>query len=806
MTATDLPNVIVVDVNVGTFTEGEVAAMAHDHGTEAEPFNFLEMSSNTRVRPRNIGVSAGSFSACGEPPHRPTGVWVEDNPNDAGSSILVHFNASSDEASDEEDVTHYFIYRREAGGSYGAAIAQVPAAAFAYYTYANDLHTPDEEDIPIDGTAYYYRVTAWDCKPQESSMSSEAGPVSSQPNGSAPPVLITAYDTPCDAGEEITLLFQQSPDEIEGTVSGYRVFRGPQGGDFLSKTLIGFLGSTGSELYTYLDNVDYNLAGAPPQNGQDYWYTVRAVNDTIVSVDSNELGPVKSSAGLSAAQLDHVQDVPFDSGTALQVSWYRSQSETCIPNPVSGYQLQRQGPIDDAFLDIEFHSSTGDPGYTVQDSGLIAGQPYIYRVMTVSIDDAEPSNEITGIPTNNNDLLPPTNVAAEGVNCDASGAIVVTWNRSFHDNGSGDMEYYRVWRRVQGGGAFGQIGEVPALALDTYDFGDNDGGPNPPVIGTTYEYVVTAYNETLGNESGYSNMTVCTASSVPDAPTLYSAVDTPNDHGGSITLLFRRSDDDGGCTESVISYNVYRSELWGEYDEDPVASVTATGTTYYTHYDNGSGGGDPPVDETPYYYMVRAWDGERESEDSNQRGPVMSLDDAVSSAIIFQDGFETDTGWTHGGIKDDWQRGDPVAKSQYYGEPDPENAYLGDDVYGNDIGNGSWNGRYAKNANNWTISPAIDCTNAINVKLVFQRWLNVEQPIYDRAFIEVSGSGGDGPWTQIWQNSVEITDVSWHEMEFDISSIADEQSDVRIRFSLDTDNSWHYAGWNIDELQIIGDQ
>ncbi len=91
------------------------------------------------------------------------------------------------------------------------------------------------------------------------------------------------------------------------------------------------------------------------------------------------------------------------------------------------------------------------------------------------------------------------------------------------------------------------------------------------------------------------------------------------------------------------------------------------------------------------------------------------------------------------------------------------------------------------------------------MSLTFARWLNVEQPIYDRAIIEVSGTGQDGPWHEIWRNSSEITDTSWSERVFDISNWADGQSDVRIRFRLQADGSWHYAGWNIDEVQIIGD-
>lgn len=801
----ELANILYVDVETGAFSAGEVTPEPHVHGTEGEPFRYLELSSGTRVRPRNLGVNPADMSACGNPPTRPTGVWVEDTPDDAGSSITVHFSASIDETGGEEDVTHYFVYRREQGGSYSGAIASVPADGSGSYAFANDMHTPDDENIPIDGVQYFYRLSAWDCGPQESAMTYEVGPVASQPNGSAPPVLVQAFDTPCDDGEEITLIFNQSPDEGAGLVSGYRVFRGPIGGDYLAKTLIGYLSSSGATSYTYLDNEANNIAGAPPVDGQPYWYTVRAVNDTIVSVDSNELGPVDANDGLSAALLETIQDVPFDNGTRLNVSWLRSESETCSPNPVLGYRLQRKDPLAADFANLSFYAITGDPAYAVEDSGLLAGQPYSYRVLTVSMDEERPSNDMQGVPTNNIDLLPPTNLAANGVPCDASGAIQLTWDRSYHDNGSGDVEWYRIWRRVQGSVLWGELDRVTATASAHYDYADNAGGPLPPVIGLTYEYVVTAYNETNGNESGHSGMATCTSASVPDAPYVWQAVDTVNDHGGSITVRFVRSDDDGSCTDTVESYSLYRHTDWGGFgDEHLVGVVTAINQSSYTFVDNGTYAA-PPVDGTGYYYMARAWDGAQFSVNSNVKGPAIALDDGTTTATIFADGFESNLNWTHGGSEDDWQRGDPVARPQTYGDPDPDNAQLGTMVYGTDIGASGYNGTYRANANSWLMSPAIDCTDYENVQIAFARWLNVEQPLYDRGIVEVSGSGSSGPWVEIWRNDVEITDSSWQWMSFNIGAIADDREDVRIRFRLQSDGSWHYAGWNIDEVHVIGE-
>jgi hypothetical protein len=97
----------------------------------------------------------------------------------------------------------------------------------------------------------------------------------------------------------------------------------------------------------------------------------------------------------------------------------------------------------------------------------------------------------------------------------------------------------------------------------------------------------------------------------------------------------------------------------------------------------------------------------------------------------------------------------------------------------------------------------MNLSTSVNVKLVFYRWLGVEQPAYDHAYVEVSGNGST--WTRIWANSATIEDASWTRVVFDISSVADRKSTVYIRWGMGTtDSSWTYCGWNIDDVAIWG--
>jgi len=170
---------------------------------------------------------------------------------------------------------------------------------------------------------------------------------------------------------------------------------------------------------------------------------------------------------------------------------------------------------------------------------------------------------------------------------------------------------------------------------------------------------------------------------------------------------------------------------------------------------------------------------------------------ATGQVTIFEDDFKTDLGWTiSGGL---WARGVPTGGGGEYGGPDPTGGCVGTNVYGYNLSGDYENYLTERHLT----SPAIDCTDLYKVKLKFWRWLGVEQPQYDHAYIRVSNNGTS--WTTIWENDVEITDDAWVELEYDISSVADNQSTVYIRWTMgETDGGWRYCGWNIDGVGVTG--
>lgn len=184
--------------------------------------------------------------------------------------------------------------------------------------------------------------------------------------------------------------------------------------------------------------------------------------------------------------------------------------------------------------------------------------------------------------------------------------------------------------------------------------------------------------------------------------------------------------------------------------------------------------------------------------DGSQQYPYKIIP-ATGSVLAFEDDFESDLGWTISG--GDWARGVPTGGSGDHGGPDPTSGNVGANVMGYNL-----NGGYTDNMPEYHVtSPAIDCSALGATRLKFWRWLGVEQPAYDHAYIRVSNDGTN--WTTVWQNDVTISDNVWSEQDVDISSVADGQSTVYVRFTMGTtDAGWTYCGWNIDDVRVEGSE
>ncbi len=158
--------------------------------------------------------------------------------------------------------------------------------------------------------------------------------------------------------------------------------------------------------------------------------------------------------------------------------------------------------------------------------------------------------------------------------------------------------------------------------------------------------------------------------------------------------------------------------------------------------------------------------------------------------------LEDDPGWE---TQDNWEYGQPTGGGGAYGCPDPTSGYTGDNVYGFNL-----DGDYPNNLPEFHLTTgAINCQGLYGVQLRYRRWLGVESPTYDHAYIRVSTDGES--WDTVWENDQEIADGQWVLETVDLSQYVDNEYTVYLRWTMGTtDGGWTYCGWNIDDIQILG--
>ncbi|MCK4266561.1 MAG: FG-GAP repeat protein, partial [Thermoplasmata archaeon] len=111
-------------------------------------------------------------------------------------------------------------------------------------------------------------------------------------------------------------------------------------------------------------------------------------------------------------------------------------------------------------------------------------------------------------------------------------------------------------------------------------------------------------------------------------------------------------------------------------------------------------------------------------------------------AVVWSDDFETDKGWTGYGGTGEWERAAPSGLGGEHGNIDPTADHTpgaGTLCLGNDItGSGTYSGDYEDTGGTtyWITSPSIDLTGLTGINLRFWRYLNVENSVYDNAYIE----------------------------------------------------------------------
>ena len=204
----------------------------------------------------------------------------------------------------------------------------------------------------------------------------------------------------------------------------------------------------------------------------------------------------------------------------------------------------------------------------------------------------------------------------------------------------------------------------------------------------------------------------------------------------------------------------------------------------------------PTADSSLCRVKVIAHDGE------GHTGEDVSADDFTISQfgerVVYDYPFTTDPGWS---VEGEWAFGTPAGLGgTAHGNPDPSSGATGTNVYGVNL-----SGDYATTSAGpyYVTAGPIDLKTFSGVRLEFERWLNSDYQPYAYATVEVSNDNSN--WTQVWSNgTVAIQDNAWTLQQLDISSVADDQREVYVRWGYRIVNgAFAYSGWNIDDVSFV---
>ncbi|MGD8453092.1 MAG: S8 family serine peptidase [Phycisphaerae bacterium] len=264
-----------------------------------------------------------------------------------------------------------------------------------------------------------------------------------------------------------------------------------------------------------------------------------------------------------------------------------------------------------------------------------------------------------------------------------------------------------------------------------------------------------------------------------------------------LTITLRVTDD--GQPDPPGTVDLVIAELPGHGTlRDPGADVI-TAVPYVL-----VGGGDQVIYRPdPYYrgpdsFSFVANDGGEPPAGGDSNVAAVTLTVGLPCVLYFEPLAE-DPGWS---TECEWEFGQPLGLGgDDWGWPDPDCGAVGLNVYGVNLEGDYY---FRPSGQCCLTTPPLDFTNAWDVTLRFQRWLNTDSMIRAMTWIAVTNDGET--WHDLWHNGLwAYNDNMWRPWEYDISEFADGQPSVQVRWCYQTHPMvMPMSGWNIDEIEFRG--
>lgn len=397
--------------------------------------------------------------------------------------------------------------------------------------------------------------------------------VATEAGGSAPtppnaPTGLSAVDRPSDQGDGVNLSWTVSNST---GVTEQRIYRGTASG-----------GPYGTLVTTITNNATTTYTDTGLLKGTTYYYVIRAYNGTE---SANSLQAIVTPFDNLAPNAPTSPGATPGNGQ-VTVNWTPSNSTDVTQQRVY-YATTSGGPY--TLVTSIANNTTTSYVHT----GLTNGTTYYYVIRAFDgVQESANSNQASAVPTAGAPGAP-SGLTAVDTPSDQGGAINLAWTPST----STGVTEQRVYRSTTSGTGYALVTTIANNTTTSYT---NSGLTN----GTTYYYVIRAWNGTVESANSTQASAAPADNVAPTAPTGLTAVDTPSDAGGSITLTWTRS-----TATDVTQQRIYRATTsGGPY----TLAVTISNNTATTAADTGLTNG------TTYYYVIRAFDGTQESANSTQ--------------------------------------------------------------------------------------------------------------------------------------------------------------------------------------------
>lgn len=306
-----------------------------------------------------------------------------------------------------------------------------------------------------------------------------------------------------------------------------------------------------------------------------------SVYDNSASLELRVNSVPQAPSGLAAA------DVPGDTGNRIALSWNASPTAG-----ISQYRVYRDAGLGRGF---ELLASTAPSPLAFTDAAAATGSTFVYTVRAYDgYLESSDSGQASAVSVNDTgDNTPPaavTDLLAEpGA---VPGTITLSWTAPGNDGNIGTASHFVILSTTSAGynwagyswAGFEGAGLSSATRLAEGPAGDNISYDAPRLRGGVTYYFALQASDFVPNVGGLSNIATAYAAVdkvPPQPPSGLLAEDTPGDEGGSLTLSWDLSPDDGAGAGDVYGYKIYRRLLDSSYISSAPYAETAAGVSSY---------------------------------------------------------------------------------------------------------------------------------------------------------------------------------------------------------------------------------